>query len=226
MERFFYLDDTDRTLIADRRGTHARLGFPLQLTTARYVGRFLTDPLDVPDEVLVYLGEQLGIEDVPQISQYTERRSTPFEHQAAIRKANALKEFSQAEADFIVWASARAWNIGDGKKTIVYDGVTWLRTNKVLPPGVTTLARLVPECGMRPPTVSVTRCAGAVAAAAGDPGDAAGGARRPALLGVGLRVMPLPVEVPHRRMVDSAAVTSRRATLISGQNRRCPVAWL
>ncbi|WP_185079097.1 DUF4158 domain-containing protein [Nonomuraea jabiensis] len=54
------------------RGAHARLGFAFQLTTARYVGCFLTDPLDVPDEVLVYLGEQLGIEDVSQISQYTE----------------------------------------------------------------------------------------------------------------------------------------------------------
>ncbi|MEU4579213.1 hypothetical protein [Nonomuraea sp. NPDC023979] len=39
------------------------------------------------------------------------------------------------------------------------------------------------------------------------------------ILGVGL-------EVPYRRMVDSAAVTSRRAALIIGQNRRCPVAWL
>ncbi|MEV4840542.1 DUF4158 domain-containing protein [Nonomuraea sp. NPDC049486] len=40
MERFFYLDDADRALIAERHGTHARLGFALQLTTARYVGRF------------------------------------------------------------------------------------------------------------------------------------------------------------------------------------------
>ncbi|MGW3346986.1 DUF4158 domain-containing protein [Nonomuraea rubra] len=73
----------------------------------------------------------------------TERRSTPFGHQDAIRKAYALKEFSQSEADFSVWTSAWAWNTGDGKKTIFYDGVTWLRTNKELLPGVTTLARLV-----------------------------------------------------------------------------------
>ncbi|GLW98659.1 hypothetical protein Misp02_27460 [Microtetraspora sp. NBRC 16547] len=143
LERFIYLDDADRALIAERRGAHARLGVALQLTTARYVGRFLTDPLDVPDEVLVYLGDQLGVEDVSQINQYTERRSTPFEHQEVIRKAYELKEFSQAEADFIVWAGARAWNTGDGKKTIFYDGVTWLRTDKVLLPGVTMLARLV-----------------------------------------------------------------------------------
>ena len=38
---------------------------------------------------------------------------------------------------------ARAWNTGDGPKTIFTDGVKWLRENAVLLPGVTTAARLV-----------------------------------------------------------------------------------
>ena len=38
---------------------------------------------------------------------------------------------------------ARAWNTGDGPKTIFADGVQWLRANAVLLPGVTTLARIV-----------------------------------------------------------------------------------
>ncbi|TLP60680.1 DUF4158 domain-containing protein [Microbispora triticiradicis] len=121
LERFFFLDDADRTLIAERRGAHARLGFALQLTTARFVGRFLTDPLDVPHEVLEYLGEQLGIEDISQIKRYTERRNTPFEHQDVIREAYKLKDFSPAEAEFTAWVDSRAWNTGDGKKTIFYD---------------------------------------------------------------------------------------------------------
>jgi len=60
LERFFFLDDADRALIAERRGAHSRLGFAVQLTTARFVGRFLTDPLKVPEEVPVYLAEQSG----------------------------------------------------------------------------------------------------------------------------------------------------------------------
>ncbi|MFI6798185.1 DUF4158 domain-containing protein [Streptosporangium canum] len=106
LERFFFLDDADRALVLERRGTHHRLGFALQLTTARFIGRFLTDPLDAAAEVLQYLAGQLGIEDVAQISRYTERRNTPFEHQEVIRDAYALKEFSQAEADFVAWADA------------------------------------------------------------------------------------------------------------------------
>jgi hypothetical protein len=233
LERFFFLDDADRALIAERRGAHARLGFALQLTTARFVGRFLTDPLDVPDEVLVYLGEQLGIEDISQIKRYTERRNTPFEHQEVIRVAHQLKEFPQAEAEFTAWVDSRAWNTGDGKKTIFYDGVTWLRTNKVLLPGVTTLARLVARMrdeatdrlyatlhAVLSPRQRVIlemllevpdgRRASDLERWRKSPAGMSGKNLEKALeraaeiLGVGVGAMLLPPEVPHRRMVDLA----------------------
>lgn len=71
MERFFFLDDEDRKLIAKRRGDHSRLGFALQMCTVRYIGLFLEDPLTVPWRVVEHLAEQLGIEDVSQIKRYT-----------------------------------------------------------------------------------------------------------------------------------------------------------
>ncbi|MFJ1838114.1 DUF4158 domain-containing protein [Streptomyces sp. NPDC088175] len=43
LERFFFLDDIDRDLIALRRSAHHQLGFALQMCTVRYIGRFLPD---------------------------------------------------------------------------------------------------------------------------------------------------------------------------------------
>ncbi len=73
LERFFFLDDADRNLTGDRRGDHNRLGFMLQATTARYLGGFLEDPLDVPWPVVEYLAEQLGISDPSCVKRYIDR---------------------------------------------------------------------------------------------------------------------------------------------------------
>ena len=41
LERFFFLDDADKSLIGDRRGDHNRLGLMLQATAVRFVGLVL-----------------------------------------------------------------------------------------------------------------------------------------------------------------------------------------
>ena len=59
------------------------------------------------------------------------------------RRCAVLREFADAEAALAVWVGARAWTTGDGPKAIFFDSVDWLRSESVLLPGVTTLARLV-----------------------------------------------------------------------------------
>ncbi len=58
LDRVFFLDEADSDLVAKRRGEHNRLGFALQLTTARWLGVFLPDPTAVPVTVLNYVARR------------------------------------------------------------------------------------------------------------------------------------------------------------------------
>jgi len=79
LERYFFLDDVDRGLIEPKRRDHNKLGFAVQLSTVRYAGRFLDDPLDVPAQLVEYLAEQLGVADPSCLKSYSERDKTRLE---------------------------------------------------------------------------------------------------------------------------------------------------
>ena len=143
LERFFFLDDADRRLVAKRRGDHNRLGFALQVVTARYVGTFLADPLEVPTEVVDYVAKQLDIADASCVKAYLEREKTRFEHQWEIAREYGWRDFAEVEEELIRWVDDRAWITGDGPRTLFDAAVGWLRERQVPLPGVSTLVRLV-----------------------------------------------------------------------------------
>lgn len=70
LTRYFHLDDADHAVIGVNRGDHNRLGFALQLTTARFFGTFLEDPVEVSGAVLQTLVRQLRGTNLVQLLRY------------------------------------------------------------------------------------------------------------------------------------------------------------
>lgn len=143
LERFFFLDDVDRDLVRRHRGEHNRLGFSLQLSTVRYLGTFLADPLEVPTVVVDFLAEQLEIADPSCVKSYAERQATQWEHTAEIRREFSYRDFADAASEVDEFLAARAWTRVETSKALFDATVTWLRQNRILLPGASVLARLV-----------------------------------------------------------------------------------
>ena len=145
LARYFHLNDEDRGLIAQRRGDHNRLGFACQIGTLRFLGTFLSDPVNIPVGVIAYMASQLKIKNAQCIVRYAERVQTQQDHAQEILQHYGYKEFSDRQGGFALlrFLYARAW-IGTERPSVLFDvATTWLIDKKVLLPGVTTLTRLI-----------------------------------------------------------------------------------
>jgi len=78
-------------------------------------GRFLTDPLDVPDIVVDYVAAQVGVSDPSCLKRYLERRATRFEHQVEIAAACGYVSFASAQADLTGWLDDWRGRAGTGR---------------------------------------------------------------------------------------------------------------
>jgi TnpA family transposase len=145
LARYFHLDDLDMELTRRRRGNHNRLGFALQLTTVRYLGTFLANPIDVPEVVVGYLCKQLGIRNGISLEDYLVRQNTRWEHTDEIRQCYGYSDFSEQPEHWrmVRWIYLKAW-FGNERPSVLFDHATArLVARKILLPGVTVLSRLV-----------------------------------------------------------------------------------
>lgn len=145
LDRYFHLDDADRRLVRARRGDHNRLGFAVQLSTVRFLGTFLLNPIEVPPNVVDYLAQQLEVNSTSGLSVYLERENTRWEHTDIIQQRYGYQNFSAQPEHwrFIRWLYTRAW-VGTEGPSVLFDIATaQLLEQKILLPGVSVLERLV-----------------------------------------------------------------------------------
>jgi hypothetical protein len=144
LARYFHLDDSDRAVIAEKRGDHNRLGFALQLTTVRFLGTFLDNPTSVPAAVLQTLGKQLTINAAESLADYAQAKQR-FEHAERIRIDYGYRAFNQPAVGFRLsrWLYAQCWT-GTERPSVLFDrATTWMLAQRVLLPGASVLERFV-----------------------------------------------------------------------------------
>lgn len=146
-DRVCVLSDTDVQRVRQRRRPQNRLGFAVQLVTVRMLGRFLSDPLEVPWEIVERLAGQVDVEDPSCLKQYAQRLPTQHEHAREITAVYGYRPFEDttAQGEFREFVAARAWTTIEGPRKLFERAAAWLLRHKVLLPGITTLARRVGE---------------------------------------------------------------------------------
>ncbi|HBY5580456.1 TPA: Tn3 family transposase, partial [Klebsiella pneumoniae] len=124
-----------------------RLGIALQLTTARFLGTFLSDLMQIPPGVQFYVARQLNIRYPEIISRYAQRENTRWEHHGLIRQHYSYHDFGDFPWSFRLkrLLYTRAW-LSNERPGLMFDFATaWLLQNKVLLPAASTLTRVIGE---------------------------------------------------------------------------------
>jgi len=123
LSRYFHLDDTDRAPVENCRGDYNRLGYASQLTTVRFLGTFLPDPTQVPDNVLQFIATQLTISNLGNLSDYMNRRATRLAHRSEIQSHYGYHTFNAPPWRFLY---NRSW-INNERPSLMFDmGTAWL----------------------------------------------------------------------------------------------------
>ena len=150
LARYFHLDDDDRDHIAAKRRDSNRLGYALQLTTARFLGTFLDDPAAVPTAILIALANQLNVIDPSCVRSYFQSEQR-WRHSAEIRARYGYRAFGDAGVQFRLgrWLCPLCWSGTDRPGVLFEHANGWLINHKVLLPGISVLERFVAEVRSR-----------------------------------------------------------------------------
>ncbi|BBN96914.1 transposase Tn3 [Deinococcus grandis] len=141
--RYFFLNEADLALIAERRRDHNKLGFAVQLCALRYLGTFLPNPIQVPRVVVQHVAQQLEVS--PEVFlRYALREETRYTHRRDIVAYLGYREFDEFQVFRLIrWIYAHL-AVSAVRPSVLFDLATaHLLAQKVVLPGVRVLERLI-----------------------------------------------------------------------------------
>ncbi|HML84491.1 MAG TPA: DUF4158 domain-containing protein, partial [Bacteroidales bacterium] len=145
--KYYTLNDSDIGIINQNRRDYNRVGFALQLCYLRHLGYTYTNITEIPRTVALYVANQLNIASIVDIDQYGTRKATRVIHMQTIREIYGYNPFTEndnlnLEKYLLPYAMENDNSIRLIKLTIGY-----LREQKIILPGITTIERIVSKVG-------------------------------------------------------------------------------
>ena len=137
----YILADDDLEHIRERRRPENRMGFALQLCAFRYPGRLLTAGEIIPEQVLAFVGAQLGLTGEALLS-YAARRQTRQQHLKALQELYGYRMFSGRRArDLRTWLDREA-ETAQSNDDLARRFVVECRRTQTILPGISRIERL------------------------------------------------------------------------------------
>src|SRR5215204_1155874 len=142
LARHYTLSPPDLVAVARHRRQENRLGFAVQLAVLRFPGRALTDLPGVPERVLAFIAEQVGV-PAAAFAAYGERENTFYEHLDELRRDFGFRPCGWAELHALGRGLLPLALESDRALPLVEAALTRLRTERIIAPGITTVERVV-----------------------------------------------------------------------------------
>jgi len=140
--RFYTFTPDDLAVIKQRRRSHNRLGFAVQLAVLRFPGRTITDLPAIPPRVLAYIAHQVEV-PVSAFARYGSRQSTVYEHLDELRVTFGYTNYSWRAVRRLLRHLLPLAMESDRPLPLIEAALDDLRRAKIIAPGMTTLEQVV-----------------------------------------------------------------------------------
>jgi len=142
--RYYTLSEHDLSVIRQRRGSHNRLGFAVQLCCLRYPGFSLLPDAEPPRQLLSMVERQLNI-GCENWLQYAQRHETRREHLTELQAWLKLRPFGADDYKRFVQQIAEVAQQTDRGNALAESLVEMLRQQRFILPVVDVIERLCSE---------------------------------------------------------------------------------
>lgn len=129
-------------MINKHRGKANRIGFGVQLCLVRYPGMVLSDSLDIPENLLEYIGAQLGI-SINEYENYGKGKNTLFNHLTEICTYYNYHECNMSNLSYLKKILADTVKENFDELYLIQSAIQEFRKQRILLPDIIEIERII-----------------------------------------------------------------------------------